>query len=136
MITSCNSLKGPFSLGQRFLVRTEKKEKGLDSDSAREVMARRVADVAFKALTAGLGVATIYLTATFSINVYRGFSWHSAQSVISQKLFLCLLTTFPLNSLLFDNISLRYQIQTRDQHYMCHILSPCEIFFEVGFIMD
>lgn len=47
-------------------------------------MAGRVLDVAFKALTAGLGVATIYLTVTFSVNVYRGFTWHSAQSVISQ----------------------------------------------------
>ncbi|KAL3835143.1 hypothetical protein ACJIZ3_009879 [Penstemon smallii] len=35
---------------------------------------------AFKAFTAGLGVATIYLTATFSVNVYRGIAWHSAQS--------------------------------------------------------
>jgi hypothetical protein len=30
--------------------------------------------------TAGLGLATIYLTATFSFNVYRGLSWHNAQS--------------------------------------------------------
>ncbi|KAF8757363.1 hypothetical protein HU200_010878 [Digitaria exilis] len=40
-----------------------------------------VADLAFKALTAGLGVATIYLAGTFSVNVYRGLSWHSEQSV-------------------------------------------------------
>jgi hypothetical protein len=40
-----------------------------------------VADVAFKALTAGLGVATLYLAGTFSVNVYRGLSWHSEQSV-------------------------------------------------------
>ncbi|CAL5379695.1 unnamed protein product [Camellia sinensis] len=30
---------------------------------------------AFKAFTAGLRVATIYLAATFSINVYCGLSW-------------------------------------------------------------
>ncbi|KAL7115162.1 hypothetical protein ACP275_04G167700 [Erythranthe tilingii] len=42
--------------------------------------ARRVGDLAFKAFTAGLGVATIYLTATFSFNVYRGLAWHSAQT--------------------------------------------------------
>ncbi|CAL5341659.1 unnamed protein product [Camellia sinensis] len=35
---------------------------------------------AFKAFTAGLGVATIYLAATFSVNVYHGLSWHNAQS--------------------------------------------------------
>jgi hypothetical protein len=40
-----------------------------------------VGDLAFKALTAGLGVATLYLAATFSVNVYRGLSWHSEQSV-------------------------------------------------------
>nr|CAB3492640.1 unnamed protein product [Digitaria exilis] len=40
-----------------------------------------VTDLAFKALTAGLGVATIYLAGTFSVNVYRGLSWHSEQSV-------------------------------------------------------
>ncbi|KAL5209727.1 hypothetical protein ABZP36_005350 [Zizania latifolia] len=45
-----------------------------------------VADVAFKALTAGLGVATLYLAATFSVNVYRGLSWHSEQSVSKQTL--------------------------------------------------
>ncbi|KAF3326021.1 hypothetical protein FCM35_KLT09101 [Carex littledalei] len=48
-------------------------------------MARRVVDVAFKALTAGLGVATIYLTVTFSVNVYRGFTWHSAQSKLEKE---------------------------------------------------
>jgi hypothetical protein len=40
-----------------------------------------VGDLAFKALTAGLGVATLYLAGTFSVNVYRGLSWHSEQSV-------------------------------------------------------
>ncbi|OAY81150.1 hypothetical protein ACMD2_22727 [Ananas comosus] len=44
-------------------------------------MLKRAGDVAFKVFTAGLGVATLYLTVTFSINVYRGLSWHSAQSV-------------------------------------------------------
>jgi hypothetical protein len=36
----------------------------------------RAGDWSFKAFTAGLGLATIYLTATFSFNVYRGLSWH------------------------------------------------------------
>jgi hypothetical protein len=40
-----------------------------------------VGDLAFKALTAGLGVATIYLAGSFSVNVYRGLAWHSEQSV-------------------------------------------------------
>ncbi|AQK91480.1 hypothetical protein ZEAMMB73_Zm00001d009195 [Zea mays] len=40
-----------------------------------------VGDLAFKALTAGLGVATLYLAATFPVNVYRGLSWHSEQFV-------------------------------------------------------
>uniref|UniRef100_J3LUB4 Uncharacterized protein n=1 Tax=Oryza brachyantha TaxID=4533 RepID=J3LUB4_ORYBR len=44
-----------------------------------------VADVAFKALTAGLGVATLYLAATFSVNVYRGLSWHSEQSKLEKE---------------------------------------------------
>ncbi|KAL6541936.1 hypothetical protein OROGR_011422 [Orobanche gracilis] len=42
--------------------------------------AGKIGDWAFKSFTAGLGVATIYLTATFSVNVYRGLVWHSAQS--------------------------------------------------------
>jgi hypothetical protein len=40
-----------------------------------------VMDMAFKALTAGLGATTLYLAATFSFNVYRGLAWHSEQSV-------------------------------------------------------
>ncbi|KAF8407980.1 hypothetical protein HHK36_007120 [Tetracentron sinense] len=43
-------------------------------------VASRVGDFAFKAFTAGLGLTTIYLTATFSFNVYRGLAWHKAQS--------------------------------------------------------
>ncbi|KAJ1292915.1 hypothetical protein BS78_01G027000 [Paspalum vaginatum] len=43
-----------------------------------------VGDLAFKALTAGLGVATLYLAATFSVNVYRGLSWHSEQSKLEK----------------------------------------------------
>jgi hypothetical protein len=44
-------------------------------------IASKAGDWAFKAFTAGLGVTTIYLTATFSFNVYRGLAWHNAQSV-------------------------------------------------------
>lgn len=44
-------------------------------------IASRVGDWGFKAFTAALGVATIYLAGTFSVNVYRGLAWHSAQSV-------------------------------------------------------
>ncbi|KAI0497073.1 hypothetical protein KFK09_023401 [Dendrobium nobile] len=43
-----------------------------------------VGDVAYKAFTAGLGAATIYLAVTFSINVYRGLSWHTSQSKIEK----------------------------------------------------
>lgn len=48
----------------------------------------RAGDWSFKAFTAGLGLATIYLTGTFSFNVYRGLSWHNAQSVCFFSLFL------------------------------------------------
>ncbi|KAB5531961.1 hypothetical protein DKX38_018631 [Salix brachista] len=44
-------------------------------------IASRAGDWTFKAFTASLGVATIYLAATFSANVYRGLSWHNAQSI-------------------------------------------------------
>lgn len=50
-------------------------------------IASRAGDWAFKAFTAGLGVTTIYLTATFSVNVYRGLAWHKAQSVRTLLLF-------------------------------------------------
>ncbi|CAF1708096.1 unnamed protein product [Brassica oleracea var. botrytis] len=44
-------------------------------------MVRKAGDWSFKAFTAGLGFTTIYLTATFSVNVYRGLSWNNAQSI-------------------------------------------------------
>ncbi|GJN22822.1 hypothetical protein PR202_gb10421 [Eleusine coracana subsp. coracana] len=60
---------------------------GPDARKRREEKRRggemKAADVAFKALTAGLGFATLYLAGTFSINVYRGLSWHSEQSIDS-----------------------------------------------------
>ncbi|PKA56343.1 hypothetical protein AXF42_Ash014846 [Apostasia shenzhenica] len=46
---------------------------------------RRVGDIAYKAFTAGLGAATIYLAVTFSINVYRGLSWHNTQSKMEKE---------------------------------------------------
>ncbi|CAM8933883.1 hypothetical protein QQ045_015247 [Rhodiola kirilowii] len=39
---------------------------------------------AFKAFTAGLGITTVYLTATFSVNVYRGLAWHNAQTKLDK----------------------------------------------------
>jgi len=59
----------------------------------------RAGDWSFKAFTAGLGLATIYLTATFSFNVYRGLSWHNAQSVCFFSPFTCQFggSTFPLH---------------------------------------
>ncbi|KAH0662963.1 hypothetical protein KY290_028905 [Solanum tuberosum] len=45
--------------------------------------ASKAGDLIFKAFVGGLGVTTIYLTATFSVNVYRGLSWHKAQSLKS-----------------------------------------------------
>jgi hypothetical protein len=50
-------------------------------------IASKAGDWAFKAFTAGLGVTTIYLTASFSFNVYRGLAWHNAQSVRTLLLF-------------------------------------------------
>ncbi|KAH7867074.1 hypothetical protein Vadar_028544 [Vaccinium darrowii] len=44
----------------------------------------KAGDWTFKAFTAGLGLTTIYLAATFSVNVYRGLSWHNAQSKIDK----------------------------------------------------
>ncbi|KAK1257232.1 hypothetical protein QJS04_geneDACA019003 [Acorus gramineus] len=43
-------------------------------------------EVVFKGLTASLGLATLYLAATFSVNVYRGLSWHNSQSVFPSSL--------------------------------------------------
>ncbi|KAF7838389.1 Cytochrome c oxidase assembly protein [Senna tora] len=48
-------------------------------------IASKAGDYAFKAFTAGLGFATIYLTATFSVNVYRGLAWHNAQSKLERQ---------------------------------------------------
>ncbi|CAO2818286.1 unnamed protein product [Amaranthus hypochondriacus] len=45
----------------------------------------KVGDLVFKGFTATLGVATIYLTATFSVNVYRGLSWHNSQSKMNKE---------------------------------------------------
>ncbi|KAL4185265.1 hypothetical protein AMTRI_Chr10g229860 [Amborella trichopoda] len=56
----------------------------------------KVGDVAFKVFSAGLGVATIYLTATFSVNVYRGYSWHRAQSFCFQSHLMLLLVLIRL----------------------------------------
>nr|DAD31093.1 TPA_asm: hypothetical protein HUJ06_009944 [Nelumbo nucifera] len=77
-------------------------------------IAGKVGDWAFKAFTAGLGVATIYLTATFSVNVYRGLAWHNAQSVrhhisssspliqfLSIDLSLSLFLPFPFSFIIF-----------------------------------
>nr|XP_016467327.1 PREDICTED: uncharacterized protein LOC107789963 isoform X3 [Nicotiana tabacum] len=40
----------------------------------------KAGDWTFKAFSAGLGVATIFFAASFSLNVYRGLSWHNRQS--------------------------------------------------------
>ncbi|KAF8037201.1 hypothetical protein BT93_B0187 [Corymbia citriodora subsp. variegata] len=45
-------------------------------------IASKAGDLAFKSFTAALGVATVYLAATFSVNLYRGLAWHNAQSKI------------------------------------------------------
>lgn len=44
-------------------------------------VASKIGDWAFKAFTAGLGLATVYMTATFSLNIYRGLAWHKEQKV-------------------------------------------------------
>ncbi|KAL5816377.1 hypothetical protein ACOSQ3_024755 [Xanthoceras sorbifolium] len=48
-------------------------------------LASKAGDWVFKGFTAGLGLATIYLTATFSVNVYRGISWHNSQSKLEES---------------------------------------------------
>ncbi|KAM6569831.1 hypothetical protein CsatB_017816 [Cannabis sativa] len=48
-------------------------------------IASKAGDWAFKAFTASLGVATVYLTATFSVNVYKGLAWHKAQSKLENQ---------------------------------------------------
>ncbi|KAL1334036.1 hypothetical protein HN51_062923 [Arachis hypogaea] len=45
----------------------------------------RVGDYAFKAFTATLGATTLYLTATFSVNLYRGFVWHNSQTKFDKQ---------------------------------------------------
>ncbi|KAK4362410.1 hypothetical protein RND71_017651 [Anisodus tanguticus] len=45
----------------------------------------KAGDWAFKAFSAGLGVATIFFAASFSANVYRGLSWHNRQSRIEKE---------------------------------------------------
>ncbi|KMZ59105.1 hypothetical protein ZOSMA_6G00330 [Zostera marina] len=46
---------------------------------------KRVVDFGFKALVAGLGITTVYMTVTFSVNVYRGLSWHNAQTKLEKE---------------------------------------------------
>ncbi|KAK3225774.1 hypothetical protein Dsin_005636 [Dipteronia sinensis] len=48
-------------------------------------LASKAGDLVFKGFTAGLGLATVYLTATFSFNVYKGLSWHNAQSKLEES---------------------------------------------------
>ncbi|RAL48150.1 hypothetical protein DM860_005574 [Cuscuta australis] len=48
-------------------------------------VASKAGDWAFKAFTAGLGVATVYLGATFSVNVYRGLKWHNSQAIVDKE---------------------------------------------------
>ncbi|KAL2936015.1 RNA2 polyprotein [Bienertia sinuspersici] len=50
-------------------------------------VASKVGDLVFKGFTAGLGLTTIYLTATFSVNVYRGLSWHNSQTAYNKVAF-------------------------------------------------
>ncbi|OIT02436.1 hypothetical protein A4A49_53153 [Nicotiana attenuata] len=45
----------------------------------------KAGDWAFKAFSAGLGVATIFFAASFSLNVYRGLSWHNRQTRIEKE---------------------------------------------------
>ncbi|KAK6924911.1 hypothetical protein RJ641_009237 [Dillenia turbinata] len=70
--------------------------------------ASKVGDWAFKAFTLGLGVATIYLTATFSVNVYRGLSWHKAQSVA-----ICVLNVSKVASLNRLNMIVQLLVKMR-----------------------
>ncbi|KAH0922302.1 hypothetical protein HID58_022320, partial [Brassica napus] len=57
-----------------------------DAAETREMgIVTKAGDWSFKAFTAGLGLATIYLTTTFSVNVYRGLSWHNAQSKLEME---------------------------------------------------
>ncbi|KAJ7529638.1 hypothetical protein O6H91_15G059600 [Diphasiastrum complanatum] len=39
----------------------------------------KVVDIAYKSVTAALGLATIIFGANLTINIYRGISWHYAQ---------------------------------------------------------
>ncbi|RYR32122.1 hypothetical protein Ahy_B01g057109 [Arachis hypogaea] len=62
----------------------------------------RVGDYAFKAFTATLGATTLYLTATFSVNLYRGFVWHNSQTVRSFGTLFCVNSCEILYSLTYD----------------------------------
>ncbi|KEH31868.1 hypothetical protein MtrunA17_Chr4g0059621 [Medicago truncatula] len=48
-------------------------------------IAGKIGDYTFKAFTATLGITTIYLTGTFSVNVYKGLAWHKAQSKLDAE---------------------------------------------------
>ncbi|KAM3246862.1 hypothetical protein BC332_32583 [Capsicum chinense] len=48
-------------------------------------LVRKAGDWAFKVFSAGLGVATIFFAANFSVNVYRGLSWHNPQTRIEKE---------------------------------------------------
>ncbi|WOK99823.1 hypothetical protein Cni_G08535 [Canna indica] len=48
-------------------------------------MRSSVGDVAYKAVVASLGAATLYLGGLFSVNLYRGFSWFNAQSKLEKE---------------------------------------------------
>ncbi|KEH31869.1 transmembrane protein, putative [Medicago truncatula] len=62
-------------------------------------IAGKIGDYTFKAFTATLGITTIYLTGTFSVNVYKGLAWHKAQSV---TLFLSLNAFYLIQLLCFN----------------------------------
>ena len=62
-------------------------------------------DWAFRAFTTGLACGTLYFAYGFSVNVYRGISWHKAH-VLSLSLSLSLSVTFFLFGYFFFDLKI------------------------------
>jgi len=58
---------------------TQKKEKEIEM--AMGMASKTAGDWAFRAFTTGLACGTLYFAYGFSVNVYRGISWHKAHKI-------------------------------------------------------
>lgn len=66
----------------------------------------KFADVAYKSVTAGLGLATLWVGGNLVLNITRGISWHYAQEKVAllstlPSLTLCVARSFHTGWLLY-----------------------------------